>query len=625
MRIYDNTFQQAISCPLKMYHVASKSGGSNSKVAFRHRNKLLLRDVISLQFNNRRFTSDSLSEAEKETSEWLQEDSVTICGAVLRKGIFVTRIPILVKEKDNYTIIQVHGKLRKRSEHDEVQFPVRSRSMANYLLKAAYRSFVLNECMHASSLHTTLCFPNKAYRSTDANLFQSLSRIRENSDTSDLAEQTEELFVTVDATKAVNNVGNAIPELVSHRTFTGMSVKESCKFIEDTPLEDGNILDIGIHRECKYCDFRRMPAGKGDGDGCWRLFFPNHSVVFPDLHVYELIGHGNDTETANGFYYQEQVPASEPFSSFGNIEKLSGEKFTIHKRRMLQLLKSKEVRLPSLWARAGIRELNRLNYPLHFLDFEAATFALPLERGEHPYQPVYFQFSCHTLHKNGTIHHHDWLDLDPERTDVHVSLIEKLSSVPGIEEGTVIQYSQFEYRAMKNILKRFKKNAMRYEAGIDALEQLMRGAGSGNPSRFLDLSRVIEEYYYNCYMNEGIGLKHVLKSILNWQKHEGSDTEKNVKIHDVNIDLFEAHSPDGQPDPYLSLSENDERIGDGSEAMNAWLSLKSGLLGSEEMNVIPALLRRYCALDSYALVILFRHLRSCSVQVKGDKDLIIFK
>ena len=623
MRIYDNTFQQAISCPLKMYHIAAKSGNSDRKVDYRHRNKLRLRDVIALRFDNRKFTSDSLNEAEKETSEWLQGDSVAICGAVLRTGNFVTRIPLLVKEKDSFTIIQVHGKLRKRSEHDEIQWPVKSRSMAGYLIKAAFRSFVLSKSRNVSSIAAALYFPNKAYRSTDEYLLQKLSSVREKPEAGVLADETEELFATVDATHAVKKVMDNIPESVSHHTFTGMSVENACEFLASTPLERGNILNLDIHKECKYCDFRRQTAEHTNG--CWSLFFPDKSIEYPDLHVFELIGHGNDTDTASGFYFQEQVPYSEPFSSFGMIQKHSGEKFTIHQRRMLQLLKSKGALLPSIWVRSGIGELRQFHYPFHFLDFEAATYALPLERGEHPYQPVYFQFSCHSLHENGTVHHHDWLDQDPGRIDVHESLTERLSSVPGIREGTIIQYSQFEYRAMKNILKRFKRNAMRYEARIDELEQIMRGTGSRGRSRFLDLSRIIEKYYYNWFMQGSIGLKHVLQSVLKWQVSEMHVSEKTVNIHDLTIDLYETQISEDQPDPYSLLSVNGERIGDGSEAMNAWLSLKNSLLSKDETDTVPVLLRRYCALDSYALVIIFKHLMNCLDQKEADEDLIIFK
>src|SRR5690606_20205295 len=36
-------------------------------------------------------------------------------------------------------------------------------------------------------------------------------------------------------------------------------------------------------------------------------------------------------------------------------------------------------------------------WPLHFLDFEACTIALPHHAGLRPYERVAFQWSCHTL------------------------------------------------------------------------------------------------------------------------------------------------------------------------------------------------------------------------------------
>jgi hypothetical protein len=623
MRIYDNTFLQAISCPLKVYHIALETSVKSKNIAFRHRNKLRLRDVISLQFKNRRFTSDSIQEAEKETADWLKEENVAICGAVVRAGNFITRIPILVKENDQFTIVQVHGKLRKRMQHDEIHWPVKSRSTASYLMKAAYRSYVLMKGLDILSPKVTLFFPNKSYRSVEENLLQMFSGIREKGNDAQFAFDANDLFASVDATESSKRCMGEIPESVSHSIFTGMSVEDACTFMVTKPLEKGNILDIGIHRECKYCDFRRVTSD--ENTGCWNRFFPDQSVELPDLHVYELIGHGNDEDSDRGFFYQEQVPATEPYSSFRNIRKNSGDKFSIYQRRMLQLLNSKGSPGPKLWVRSGLTELREHTYPLHFLDFEAATYALPLERGEHPYNPVYFQYSCHTLHEDGRLEHHFWLDEDAERSQAHESLIDHLASVPGIREGSIIQYSQFEYRAMKNILKGFRKNANLHEKRIRDLTEIMKGSENLRKPRFLDLSRIIEEYYYNYYMRGSIGLKHVLKSVLMWQKEEQSLRGRNPEIYDSTVDLYHPKTPDGYPDPYSSLSLEGKQIGDGSEAMNAWLSLKNGLLNTDESVTIPLLLKRYCALDSYALVILFRHLVDLLDLMNEDEDLIILK
>ena len=44
-------------------------------------------------------------------------------------------------------------------------------------------------------------------------------------------------------------------------------------------------------------------------------------------------------------------------------------------------------------------------YPLHFIDFETSTVAIPFSRGRRPYETVAFQFSHHVMHADGRIEH----------------------------------------------------------------------------------------------------------------------------------------------------------------------------------------------------------------------------
>jgi hypothetical protein len=626
MEINDNTFQQAISCPLKLYHIASGTETENRKLPYRHRNKLRLRDAVSLRYQNRRFTSDSIKAAEQETREWLNDEKVAICGAVLRIDRFMTRIPILVKDGSRYTIVQVHGKLRKRVDEEFIQWPVKSRSTSLYLLKAAYRAYVLERSIGggASEIRTTLFFPDRGFRSSSDNLIQQLASVREEHPAEDVISESEKLFTTVDATEAVNHVIRELPATVSYNYFTGMTVSDACDFIKANPLESSNLLNVNIHNECKYCEFRLASDKKSTG--CWAGFFPDKTLRFPALHVHELIGHGNDSDIDRGFFYQEQVPFTEPFTSFDVIKKNGGEKLTIHQRRMLQILRSKGEPVPDLWIKAGISELANIKFPLHFIDFEAATYALPMHRGMNSYQPVYFQYSCHTLFENGFIQHHEWLDDQPQSANVHAELVRKLHEIPFFLTGTIVQYSQFEYRALKNLLKDFKRNAMLYETEIGMLNDIMNGTdGIRGGGRFLDLSRIIEDFYFNRFLQGGIGLKQVLTSVLKWAKTVEGKKKEVIDLHDITIDLMHDYEEYGAPDPYSSIKLNGEKIDDGSVAMNAWLSLKNRLLTDEEIQYIPVLLRRYCALDSYALVVLFRHLKQMMAEMKKNEDLIIFK
>jgi len=53
--------------------------------------------------------------------------------------------------------------------------------------------------------------------------------------------------------------------------------------------------------------------------------------------------------------------------------------------------------------------LGKLEYPIHFLDFETIDDALPRLEGTRPYQKVPFQFSCHVLHEDGRLEHFEYL------------------------------------------------------------------------------------------------------------------------------------------------------------------------------------------------------------------------
>ncbi|MBK6682343.1 MAG: DUF2779 domain-containing protein [Ignavibacteriales bacterium] len=44
-------------------------------------------------------------------------------------------------------------------------------------------------------------------------------------------------------------------------------------------------------------------------------------------------------------------------------------------------------------------------YPLHMIDFETAAPAIPFNKNKHPYEGIAFQFSHHTIEKDGTIKH----------------------------------------------------------------------------------------------------------------------------------------------------------------------------------------------------------------------------
>ncbi|MEX0649243.1 MAG: DUF2779 domain-containing protein [Balneolaceae bacterium] len=617
LQVNDNLFQQAVSCPLKVFHYR-KENSPKIVLPFKQRNKLRLRDAVAFQFENVKFTSDQTKTAARETEEWLKEDEIIICGAVIEKENYYTRIPVLRKQDTHFSVIQVHGKLRKRSQAQAITSAGKNRATDIYLLKAAYRVEVLKQRFPGSDINVQFFFPNRVFKASVENLLQRTNRKSD----SDIDEKTHselnELFACVDATQGTEEMRFSIPETVAHKDFAGSSLLSALENIRGKIWLPSSDYDMEIHTACKYCKYR---TGK---NGCWAQFFDRNEITHPYFHVFELIGHGNNVEAESGFYYQEEVPVQEAFQSFEAVKKTGGKKITIQQRRLLQLLKSREETVPEIWAKPGIQAVQTLSFPLHFIDFEAATYALPMHRTGGAYDPVYFQFSCHTLQENGELTHTEWLDSDSGSGYPHQDFVNQLAAVKDIFQGTLVQYSPFEGQALNYLYREFGKNSMLYKKELTALNELINLQGQIQTPRLFDLSKLIRDSYFNWFFDGSLGLKSVLTGILKRIKQTFPEESSEAKIYDLEIDML-SHSKDGgEPDPYKEIQHPLYQIEDGAEAMHAYISLKNENLSEEEKEIIPGLLKRYCALDSYAMVVIFQHLKELAQKIEKDDDLIIF-
>ncbi len=594
--INDHLFTETVSCPLKFSFITKGGLSIGQRPVYRQRNKLHLRDALAVRFDGVRHTSDETEQAISETKRWLQHENTAICGAVITSGNLLTRIPVLVKKGDMLFIIQVHGKLRKHAEAETISYPVANRTIAGYLLKAAWRLYVVKEVFPDMRVDVKFYFPNKNFRSD----VECLHRFAEGDINAEGFKQNlAKLFRAVDATNATKATNESMPELATHAAFSGLSVSEAVGLIQSGGFNE-IMKETDIHRGCKNCVFRK---GNSDEKGCWNLHFNPGDIRHPNHHIFELIGHGNDRDSGNRAYYQEQLSVREGFNSFEKIRNMGSSVITVQQRRFLQILKMKGEKIPSVWIKPSLNILKNLSRPIHFIDFEAATYALPMKKGSGCYEPTYFQFSCHSLQEDGTLTYNEWLDENINRCNPHLEFADRLAAIPGIKHGTIVQYSPFEKQAVNNLIKEFEKYREVHQLRLEKLLTIRDSGNNQKKDRFFDLSKIIRIGYYNRFMEEGLSLKQVLSSILKWEKAYG----EKQNIFDEN-DSNEIIINISAENPYELIQQKDSSITDGSSAMNAWLALKNGLLDDGEKERIPMILKKYCALDSFALYIIYKHL-----------------
>lgn len=141
-------------------------------------------------------------------------------------------------------------------------------------------------------------------------------------------------------------------------------------------------------------------------------------------------------------------------------------------------------------------ELLDVEYPIHFLDFETVSPAVPRYTGTRPYQTIPFQWSDHVLSRDGTIEHREYLcneDNDP-REEFSSTLLEVLGS-----GGTIFVYTTYETRILRELAESLPQYSDQLGATLD---------------RFKDLHALIKTYVYHPEFHGSFSLKSVLPALV---------------------------------------------------------------------------------------------------------------
>ena len=207
--------------------------------------------------------------------------------------------------------------------------------------------------------------------------------------------------------------------------------------------------------------------------------------------------------------------------------------------------------------------LGEVSYPLYYLDFEAFQPALPRYPGTRPYQAIPFQYSLHRESPSGELSHSEYLHT--ENTDPRPALARELVDAIGTE-GSIVVYSGYERRMLNEL-------AVAVPDLADALHAVSE--------RLWDLLPVIRNHYYHPDFRGSFSVKAVLPALV-----EGSDW-------------------------------SELEIADGMAAALAYEQIIEHTHSSDALKTFEEL-RRYCRMDTKAMVDLFRSLFN-SRNPSGDK------
>jgi hypothetical protein len=147
-------------------------------------------------------------------------------------------------------------------------------------------------------------------------------------------------------------------------------------------------------------------------------------------------------------------------------------------------------------------ELSGVEYPVHFLDFETISPAIPRYAGTRPYEALPFQWSDHVLYQDQTISHQQYLcdeDKDP-REEFAATLLQTLD-----HRGTIFVFTNYEKEVIRQLAEFIPKQRDQLLSTLD---------------RFKDLHALVRKYVYHPDFHGSFSLKSILPALVSSMRYE---------------------------------------------------------------------------------------------------------
>lgn len=610
-------FGAGVECATKLYYYAQNYPENKESIPFIEHaifNKRLLKALARSTYPEGIFINeDSIARAASQTQQLLRQKEIILFDAIFQHEQMMSRLPIIHKEGSQLTAYHVQTKAFNSQKHrlSDKDGTIYSK-WRSYLLDFAYQLYLVKQAHPNLDIKALLVMPEKSGRSYTDNLPSLLHPLQKGTISDEVPSANQELLAKLDVTDLVERVLEDPSFAKKH--LPRKSFEESVYYLRDLYL-DGTKANPQIGLKCKNCEFRtenaRVQRGTKSGfNECWQ---PHMNADNPsDYHVFDLIGPGTNQLVMHGIHDQRDISLEKFFTPESIV---SGEGRISHKmRQALQIHKTQGQPVPEEVFRPAIaRELQRWEYPLHFLDFEAGNYAVPVRKNRTPYHLLLFQFSCHTLRDDGSWSHHQWID-DLESGYPNYELIRQLINVSDIEEGTIVQYSNFERNALKTIRRELmdEHNQLPDAARlIEWIEKIIHRNDSSHhkPPYVADLSRLVKNFYYNCEMGNSLSIKDVLQSVMSHSNFLMQKYSQPYSSHNFEaMQWWQSDGKGGARNPYNLLMETGEApIRRGTEAMVVYGKLISQEWSEEQIEAFQHALLKYCELDTLAMVMIYQH------------------
>ena len=202
------------------------------------------------------------------------------------------------------------------------------------------------------------------------------------------------------------------------------------------------------------------------------------------------------------------------------------------------------------------KTLNKLKFPLHFVDYETFPTAIPKLDKMSPHNHLVFQVSVHTMQENGNLTHFEWLGTKLEQP---IDMLKQMQNFTGLTGTFVSWNAPFEISRNKDML-------VWTPEFVDYLNYMN--------THMFDLMNVFKTDYVDYRFHGSTSIKKVLPVLC----------------------------------PQFSYS--DLEVQDGTMALDTWGRMVSDPNFNEDIEQTRKNLLAYCELDTLAMVEIYKVLKN---------------
>ena len=640
-------FKLGLECPNKLYFTSKKEfANTKSDDPFLKalaKGGFQVEELARMHYPNGIFIDTEPHEYEKATeltkNALLQENVVIYEAAFLVDGYFI-RTDILEKKGNKVRLIEV--KAKSFNPADAYTFKGKKGGLESswkpYLFDLAFQKRVAQMAYPSLHFEALLMMADKTKKASIDGMNQLFRIPADGNPRTAIIKKVDKLEEIGKSVLSESNVDDMIDDIISdkYKYYENLSFADAMTSFKQAYEQDEYFNWPTKFSACKKCEFKSAdkpdePQTLSGFEYCFEKQHRWTSAEFNKPNALEIWNY-----RGKGLMEENRLLLDDLTEDDFKIE-VEPDKISAGERQWIQVVKSRTNDFVPHVETEGLKnEMQNWNFPLHFIDFETSTVALPFTKGRKPYEQVAFQFSHHIYHESGLIEHRsEFISNTPGEFPNFIFARALFKALSG-DKGTVFRFANHENSILNAIILQLQESKE-----LDAPELILFLKSITKSTKdsvekwqgeraMVDLNAVVKDYYYNPYTKGSNSIKAVLPACLNsssFLKAKYSQPIGNINLGSKNFDSDHIwlKSIDGNVlNPYKmlpplfkdwsileleeTLSEMDG-IADGGAALTAYAKLQYQDMSDKEREEITKGLLKYCELDTLAMVMIYEHFK----------------